>query len=53
MWIPSGQVPGLALALGLVVHGLSLSGHGRAVDLHPRLLAAWLKILLAEVVQKQ
>ncbi|XP_075896591.1 focadhesin isoform X2 [Nelusetta ayraudi] len=44
----SQQVPGLSLALGSVVHGLSLCGHGKAVDLHPRLLAAWLKILLAE-----
>ncbi|XP_019955729.2 focadhesin isoform X1 [Paralichthys olivaceus] len=44
----SQQTPGFALALGLVVHGLSLSGHGKAEDIHPRLLAAWIKILLAE-----
>ncbi|XP_068163845.1 focadhesin isoform X2 [Antennarius striatus] len=44
----SQQTPGFALALGLVVHGLSMSGHGKAEDIHPRLLAAWTKILLAE-----
>ncbi|KAK2852047.1 hypothetical protein Q5P01_008323 [Channa striata] len=44
----SQQTPGFSLALGLVVHGLSTSGHGKAEDLHPRLLAAWIKILLAE-----
>ncbi|AWO95702.1 putative focadhesin isoform 2 [Scophthalmus maximus] len=44
----SQQTPGFSLALGLVVHGLSLSGHGKAEDIHPRLLAAWIKILLAE-----
>lgn len=43
------QTPGFSLALGLVVHGLSTSGHGKAEDIHPRLLAAWIKILLAEV----
>lgn len=47
----SVQTPGFSLALGLVVHGLSMSGHGKAEDLHPRLLAAWIKILLAEVPQ--
>lgn len=50
-FILSVQIPGLSLALGLVVHGLSMSGHGKAEDLHPRLLAAWLKILVAEVPQ--
>ncbi|TNN41853.1 Focadhesin [Liparis tanakae] len=45
----SQQTPGFSLALGLVVHGLSVSGHGKAEDIHPRLLAAWVKILLAEV----
>lgn len=45
------QIPGFSLALGLVVHGLSVSGHGKAEDLHPRLLSAWLKILVAEVPQ--
>ncbi|TSK82223.1 Focadhesin [Bagarius yarrelli] len=44
----SQQTPGLALALGLVVHGLASCGHGKAEDLHPRLLSAWTKILLAE-----
>uniref|UniRef100_A0A8C5E8E2 Focadhesin n=1 Tax=Gouania willdenowi TaxID=441366 RepID=A0A8C5E8E2_GOUWI len=44
----SQQSPGFSLALGLVVDGLSKSGHGKAEDLHPRLLAAWIKILLAE-----
>ncbi|XP_062850155.1 focadhesin isoform X2 [Trichomycterus rosablanca] len=42
------QTPGLALALGLSVYGLSSCGHGKAEDLHPRLLSAWTKILLAE-----
>uniref|UniRef100_A0A673AN39 Focadhesin n=1 Tax=Sphaeramia orbicularis TaxID=375764 RepID=A0A673AN39_9TELE len=44
----SQQTPGFSLALGLVVHGLSTCGHGKAEDIHPRLLAAWIKILLAE-----
>ncbi|XP_063756490.1 focadhesin [Eleginops maclovinus] len=44
----SQQTPGFSLALGLVVHGLSMSGHGKAEDIYPRLLAAWVKILLAE-----
>ncbi|KAM4714416.1 focadhesin isoform 2-T3 [Anableps anableps] len=44
----SQQTPGFSLALGLLVHGLSVSGHGKAEDVHPRLLAAWIKILLAE-----
>ncbi|XP_061524967.1 focadhesin isoform X1 [Phycodurus eques] len=44
----SQQTPGFSMALGLVVHGLSLCGHGKAEDLQPRLLAAWVKILLKE-----
>ncbi|XP_077401098.1 focadhesin isoform X2 [Vanacampus margaritifer] len=44
----SQQTPGFSVALGLVVHGLSLCGNGKAEDLQPRLLAAWVKILLAE-----
>ncbi|XP_015257573.1 PREDICTED: focadhesin, partial [Cyprinodon variegatus] len=44
----SQQTPGFSLALGLVVHGLSVSGHGKAEDIQPRLLAAWIQILLAE-----
>ena len=43
------QTPGFSLALGLVVDGLSQCGHGKIEDIHPRLLAAWIKILLAEV----
>nr|XP_033775395.1 focadhesin isoform X2 [Geotrypetes seraphini] len=42
------QTPGLALALGNIVHGLSVSGHGKAEDLNNRLLPAWIKILLAQ-----
>uniref|UniRef100_A0A3P9C086 Focadhesin n=1 Tax=Maylandia zebra TaxID=106582 RepID=A0A3P9C086_9CICH len=30
------------------VHGLSVCGHGKAEHIHPHLLAAWIKILLAE-----
>ncbi|XP_029609576.1 focadhesin isoform X1 [Salmo trutta] len=44
----SQQTPGFSLALGLVVHGLSSCGHGKAEDIQPRLLDAWIKILLAE-----
>ncbi|XP_059825981.1 focadhesin isoform X1 [Hypanus sabinus] len=44
----SQQIPGFAMALGTVVHGLAVSGHGKAEDLRNRLLPAWLKILLAE-----
>lgn len=44
----SQQTPGFALALGLTVFGLSCFGHGKAMDIQPRLLAAWTKILLAE-----
>ncbi|KAM8898854.1 focadhesin isoform 1-T1 [Spinachia spinachia] len=44
----SQQTIGFSLALGLVVHGLSMSGNGKAEDIHHRLLAAWIKILLAE-----
>lgn len=42
------QTPGFSLALGLAVHGLSVCGHGKAEHVHPHLLAAWIKILLAE-----
>ncbi|XP_029462772.1 focadhesin [Rhinatrema bivittatum] len=42
------QTPGLALSLGNIVHGLSISGHGKAEDLNNRLLPAWIKILLTE-----
>uniref|UniRef100_A0A669F6F1 Focadhesin n=1 Tax=Oreochromis niloticus TaxID=8128 RepID=A0A669F6F1_ORENI len=37
-----------AALCGFIVHGLSVSGHGRAEHIHPHLLAAWIKILLAE-----
>ncbi|XP_071436202.1 focadhesin isoform X1 [Pithys albifrons albifrons] len=37
-----------ALALGLIVHGLSSCGHGKAEDLSNRLMPAWIKIVLAE-----
>lgn len=49
MFFQCFQTPGFSLALGLLVHGLSVSGHGKAEDIQPRLLAAWIKILLAEV----
>ncbi|KAM9329744.1 focadhesin [Gastrophryne carolinensis] len=42
------QTSGLALALGNIVYGLSICGHGKAEDLNNRLLPAWIKILLAE-----
>ncbi|XP_066224354.1 focadhesin isoform X2 [Saccopteryx leptura] len=42
------QTSGFALALGNIVHGLSVCGHGRAEDLGNRLLPAWTKIVLAE-----
>uniref|UniRef100_A0A3P9C2E4 Focadhesin n=1 Tax=Maylandia zebra TaxID=106582 RepID=A0A3P9C2E4_9CICH len=45
---PVSPDPGLLLALGLAVHGLSVCGHGKAEHIHPHLLAAWIKILLAE-----
>uniref|UniRef100_A0A4W3ICI6 Focadhesin n=1 Tax=Callorhinchus milii TaxID=7868 RepID=A0A4W3ICI6_CALMI len=43
------QTSGFALALGTIVHGLAVCGHGKAEDLNNRLLSAWLKILLAEL----
>ncbi|XP_069486861.1 focadhesin [Ambystoma mexicanum] len=42
------QTAGLSLALGNIVHGLAVCGHGKAEDLNNRLLPAWIKILLAE-----
>ncbi|XP_054843090.1 focadhesin [Eublepharis macularius] len=42
------QTSGFALALGSIVHGLSICGHGKAEDLSNRLLSAWMKIVLAE-----
>ncbi|KAM6170527.1 focadhesin isoform 2-T2 [Rhynchocyon petersi] len=42
------QTSGFALALGNIVHGLSVCGHGRAEDLGNKLLPAWIKIVLSE-----
>lgn len=42
------QTSGFALALGNIVHGLSVCGHGKAEDLGTKLLPAWIKIALAE-----
>ncbi|NXO98546.1 FOCAD protein, partial [Certhia brachydactyla] len=42
------QTCSFALALGVVVHGLSVCGHGKAEDLSNRLMPAWIKIVLAE-----
>nr|XP_045738436.1 focadhesin isoform X3 [Mirounga angustirostris]XP_045738437.1 focadhesin isoform X3 [Mirounga angustirostris] len=42
------QTSGFALALGNLVHGLSLCGHGKAEDLGHRLLPAWIRIVLAQ-----
>uniref|UniRef100_A0A8D2LIG2 Focadhesin n=1 Tax=Varanus komodoensis TaxID=61221 RepID=A0A8D2LIG2_VARKO len=43
------QTPGFALALGSIVHGLSICGHGKAEDLGNRLFPAWMKTVLVEV----
>ncbi|XP_063151085.1 focadhesin isoform X1 [Candoia aspera] len=42
------QTPGFALALGSLVHGLSVCGHGKAEVLSNRLFPAWMKTVLAE-----
>ncbi|XP_068944184.1 focadhesin isoform X2 [Petaurus breviceps papuanus] len=42
------QNSGFSLALGNIVHGLSVCGHGKAEDLISRLLPAWIKIVLTE-----
>ncbi|XP_046323277.1 focadhesin isoform X1 [Marmota monax] len=42
------QTSGFALALGNVVHGLSVCGHGKAEDLGNKLLPGWIKTVLAE-----
>ncbi|XP_027471168.2 focadhesin isoform X4 [Zalophus californianus] len=42
------QTSGFALALGNLVHGLSLCGHGKAEDVGHRLLPAWIRVVLAE-----
>uniref|UniRef100_A0A670ZP43 Focadhesin n=1 Tax=Pseudonaja textilis TaxID=8673 RepID=A0A670ZP43_PSETE len=43
------QTPGFALALGSLVHGLSVCGHGKADVLSNKLFPAWMKTVLAEV----
>lgn len=43
------QTSGFALALGNIVHGLSVCGHGKAEDLGNKLLPAWIRTVLAEV----
>ncbi|XP_053061016.1 focadhesin isoform X2 [Acinonyx jubatus] len=42
------ETSGFALALGNLVHGLSVCGHGKAEDLGHRLLPAWIRIVLTE-----
>ncbi|XP_073907814.1 focadhesin isoform X2 [Castor canadensis] len=42
------QTSGFALALGNIVHGLSVCGHGKAEDLGSKLLPGWIRIVLAE-----
>nr|KAF6331693.1 focadhesin [Pipistrellus kuhlii] len=42
------QTSGFALALGNLVHGLSVCGHGKAEDLGSKLLPAWIRTVLAE-----
>uniref|UniRef100_A0A8B9CMH3 Focadhesin n=1 Tax=Anser brachyrhynchus TaxID=132585 RepID=A0A8B9CMH3_9AVES len=43
------QTSAFALALGTIVHGLSVCGHGKAEDLRNKLMPAWIKTLIAEV----
>lgn len=43
------QTSGFALALGNLVYGLSVCGHGKAEDLGNRLRPSWIKIVLSEV----
>ncbi|XP_016819659.1 focadhesin isoform X4 [Cricetulus griseus] len=42
------QTSGFTLALGNLVHGLSVCGHGKAEDLGNRLLPNWIKVVLTE-----
>lgn len=42
------QTSGFALALGNLVYGLSVCGHGKAEDLGNRLRPSWIKIVLSE-----
>uniref|UniRef100_A0A8C2VVB9 Focadhesin n=1 Tax=Chinchilla lanigera TaxID=34839 RepID=A0A8C2VVB9_CHILA len=43
------QTSGFALALGNIVHGLSVCGHGKAEDLGSRLLPGWIRAVLSEL----
>lgn len=43
------QTSGFALALGNLVYGLSVCGHGKAEDLGNRLRPSWIKVVLTEV----
>uniref|UniRef100_A0A669QQP2 Focadhesin n=1 Tax=Phasianus colchicus TaxID=9054 RepID=A0A669QQP2_PHACC len=43
------QTSGFALALGTIVHGLSVCGHGKAEDLSNKLMPAWIKVVIAEL----
>uniref|UniRef100_A0A8B9CJ79 Focadhesin n=1 Tax=Anser brachyrhynchus TaxID=132585 RepID=A0A8B9CJ79_9AVES len=40
------QTSAFALALGTIVHGLSVCGHGKAEDLRNKLMPAWIKTLI-------
>ncbi|XP_064146503.1 focadhesin isoform X1 [Loxodonta africana] len=42
------QTSGFALALGNIVHGLSVCGHGKAEDLGNKLLPTWIRTILSE-----
>ncbi|XP_035294525.1 focadhesin isoform X3 [Cricetulus griseus] len=42
------ETSGFTLALGNLVHGLSVCGHGKAEDLGNRLLPNWIKVVLTE-----
>lgn len=44
----SQQTSGFALALGNIVHGLSVCGHGKAEDLGSKLLPTWIRTVLSE-----
>ncbi|XP_052032693.1 focadhesin [Apodemus sylvaticus] len=44
----SQQTSGFALALGNLVYGLSVCGHGKAEDLGNRLRPSWIKVVLTE-----
>ncbi|XP_063107952.1 focadhesin isoform X2 [Cavia porcellus] len=42
------QTSGFSLALGNIVHGLSVCGHGKAEDLGSKLLPGWIRVVLSE-----